>query len=249
VNSPLIIDIHQHAGPWPFCAETGGIALNLRLNARRNIAAAVISSARAVVQDMAAGNAELARDLAGYESLYGYVTLNPNWRAASEREVERYGENPRFVGFKLHSTYAGCPISDPRVTALLDLVAPLHKPVLLHTWGASEVLALQRQADSHPGLPLIMAHAGADAWRLAITAVAACPNLYLDFASSTPYNGAVQRAVDILGPGQVLFGSDSTLFDPLYMLAQFDRLVLDEPARALVMSGNARRIFKLPIGG
>ncbi|MHB9033986.1 MAG: amidohydrolase family protein [Anaerolineae bacterium] len=247
MNAPVIIDVHQHSGPWPFCGETGGITQNQVLNWRRGITAAVISSARAVVQDAHLGNSELAGELAGQCNLYGYVTLNPNMYTVSRAEIERYAANQRFIGYKLHSTYAGCSIGDPRVTALLDLLAPLGKPVLLHTWGVGEVLALQRQAERHPELPLIMAHAGADAWRTAIQSARICPNLYLDFASSTPYAGAIQRAVDILGCRQIVFGSDSTLFDPLYMLAQFQRLKITQDERALIMSANALRIFNLTL--
>ncbi|MCE5258065.1 MAG: amidohydrolase family protein [Chloroflexi bacterium] len=248
MTSPLILDVHQHSGPWPFCGETGGIALNQRLMARRGISAAVISSARAVVQDIGAGNAELADEIKASTNLFAYVTLNPNIRAVSEQEIARYRTNPRFVGYKIHPAYAGCSIGDARVTALLDILAPLAKPVLLHTWGAGEVQALQRQAERHPELPLIMAHAGADAWRLAIQAAKSCPNLYLDFTCSTPYAGAIQRALDNVGSSQLVFGSDATLFDPLVMLAQFERLQMGASDRALVMSGNAQRIFNIKLG-
>jgi len=240
-----VLDVHQHSGPWPFCAKTGGIELNLELMHRRGIDTAIISSARAILEDCTIGNAELARDLEGHTNLYGYVVVNPNLPEVTQVEIKRYADNPRFVGFKVHSNYAGCSIGDARMVTLLDVLAPLAKPVLLHTWGAGEVLALQHQAERHPGLSLIMAHAGADAWRVAIQSAQKCANLYLDFTSSTPYSGALQRAVDVLGPGQVLLGTDSTLFDPLYMLAQFQRLDISDKERGLIMAGNAQRIFNL----
>lgn len=242
---PLVVDVHQHAGPWPFAGTTGGIALSLRLMERRGIDIAIISSARAVVQEMVLGNTELAQDIAGKPNLYGYVTLNPTWRSLCEQEIEHFAENPRFVGYKIHAGYSGCTMSDPRVAAIFDLLEPLARPVLIHTWGTAEVASLQCLAEKHPQLPIIMAHAGADAWRAGIAAASACPNLFLDFACSTPYTGAIQCALDTLGPMQVVFGSDSTLFDPLYMKVQFDRLVLPDQDRYLVMGGNAQRLFKL----
>jgi predicted TIM-barrel fold metal-dependent hydrolase len=245
MTEPLIVDVHQHAGPWPFAGTSGGIELNLDLMERRGIDIAIISSARAVVQEMVLGNTELAHDLAAKPNLYGYVTLNPTWRSLCEQEIERFVKNPQFVGYKIHPTYSGCAMSDTRVAAILDLLEPLAKPVLIHTWGATEVASLQRLAEKHPKLPIIMAHAGADAWRTGIAAASACPNLFLDFTCSTAYSGAIQRALDTLGPMQVVFGSDSTLFDPLYMKVQFDRLVLSEHDRSLIMGGNALRLFKL----
>ena len=245
MTGPLVVDVHQHVGPWPFAGATGGIALNLGLMERRGIDIAIISSTRAVVQEMVLGNTELAQDLAGKPSLYGYVTLNPTWRSLCDQEIERFAGNPQFVGYKIHCAYSGCAMGDPRVAAVFNLLEPLMRPLLIHTWGTTEVASLQRLAEKHPRLPIIMAHAGGDAWRAGIAAASACPNLYLDFACSTPYTGAIQRALDTLGPTQIVFGSDSTLFDPLYMKVQFDRLVLSEQDRSLIMGGNAQRLFKL----
>jgi uncharacterized protein len=248
---PPVVDVHQHSGPWPFAGESGGIELNQRLMERRGIKIAIISSARAVVQDMVLGNAELEHDLVDKPNLYGYVTLNPTYRALSEREIKRFTGNRRFVGYKIHCTYSGCAMGDPRVAAIVDILEPFGRPLLIHTWGAGEVAALQRLAEKHPNLPFIMAHAGGDAWRAGITAAQICPNLYLDFACSTAYSGAIQRALDTLGPRRIVFGSDSTLFDPLYMRVQFDRLTLNESDRSLIMGGNALRLFNLtfPSGG
>ncbi len=58
----------------------------------------------------------------------------------------------------------------------------------------------------------------------------------------------IGRALDNVGPLQLVFGSDSTLFDPLVMLAQFERLQMSASDRALVMSGNAQRIFNIKLG-
>ncbi|MHB1356298.1 MAG: amidohydrolase family protein [Anaerolineae bacterium] len=245
MTSPLVIDVHQHSGPWPFTGDTGGIELNLSLMERRGIDIAIISSARAVVQEMVLGNTELADDLSGKSNLYGYVTLNPTWPTLCEREIERFAVNPQFVGYKIHCGYSGCSMGDPRVAVIFNLLEPLARPLLIHTWGAAEVAALQHLAEKHPKLPIIMAHAGGDAWRAGIAAARACSNLFLDFACSTAYTGAIQRALDTIGPMQIVFGSDSTLFDPLYMKVQFDRLDLSEQDRSHIMGGNAQRLFSL----
>jgi uncharacterized protein len=242
----LVIDVHQHVGPWPFPGRWGGIEENLRLMDARGIDVAVISSARAVVQEMARGNAELAVDLERDERLYGYVTLNPTVIEACRAEIAAYAANQRFIGFKVHTVYSGCAMHDPRLARLVTILEQEGKPLLIHTWGSAAVAALQGLAANHPNLPIIVAHAGGDAWREAIAASRACPNLYLDFACSTPYAGAVELALSELGPERIVFGTDATLFDPLYMRALFDAVPgLDPDARGLIMGGNAARLFRL----
>jgi len=240
-----VVDIHQHMGPWPFFGRWGGIEENLRLMALRGVDRAIISSARAVVEDMVAGNDELARSLAGHPQLYGYVTINPTMPELSVQELKRYEANPQFVGVKIHTCYSGCPMSDPRLNAMAGILQEWGRPLLIHTWGASEVTGLIALAQRYPKLQIIAAHAGGDAWRLGIAAARSCPNIYLDFACSMPYRGAIRRALSELGAERILLGTDATLFDPLYVKAIYEHTPMSDAERALVMGGNAIRLFAL----
>jgi len=244
MSEHCIIDVHQHSGPWPFPGRWGGVTENLRLMKPCGIDKAIISSTRAVVQDMIAGNAELAESIAGYpQQLYAYVTVNPTCPGLSRREIERYQNNPQFVGVKIHTAYSGCAMDDPRLDAMLHIVEEWGKPLLIHTIGASAVASLRVLAGKHPDLPVIMAHAGGDAWRQGIAAAKEHPNLYLDFAKSTPYSGTIARALQELGSTRLVFGTDATLFDPLYTKARFDAVEMSPHDRDLIMGGNAMRLF------
>jgi predicted TIM-barrel fold metal-dependent hydrolase len=240
-----IIDVHQHIGPWPFPGRWGGIQENLRLMAARGIDRAIISSGLAVVQDMAAGNAELMQSIADYPQLYAYVTVNPTMPEESVAELRRYERASRVVGAKMHTHYSGCTMGDPRLAAMLAILQEWGRPLLLHTWGAGEVAHLRNLATRLPRLQIIMAHAGGDAWREGIAAAQVCPNLYLDFACSTPYRGAIERALAVVGSKRVVFGTDATLFDPLVMKSRYDALSIGAADRALIMGGNAEKLFRL----
>ncbi|MBN1641639.1 MAG: amidohydrolase family protein [Anaerolineae bacterium] len=242
-----IVDVHEHVGPWPFAGKWGGIELNLELMARRGIDAAVITSGEAIVDDMVGGNRRLFDDIAGHEGLYGYVTVQPRMLELSAREIETYLEHPQFAGCKIHTSYSATPMGAPRMDVLFALLEGYGKPVLIHTWGAGEVRALAGLAERYPRLPVVVAHAGGDAWREAIEAARVQRNLYLDFALSHPERGRIERAVAALGPEQVVFGTDATLFDPLYMLSCFAEAEITDDERALVMGGNAIRIFGLDL--
>jgi predicted TIM-barrel fold metal-dependent hydrolase len=240
-----IIDVHQHVGPWPFPGKWGGIELNLELMERRAIDVAIISSTEAIVDGVIAGNARLAEDISGHPNLLGYVTLNPRYTGLSAREMEKYAGHPQFVGYKIHTSYSGTAMGDPRMGDLFVIMAASPRPLLIHTWGAAAVSALARLAERHPQLPIIVAHAGGDAWRKAISAAEAQPNLWLECAMSTPERGRIERAVEALGGERVLFGTDSTLFDPQYMLSCFAEAQVPDSLRPLMMGGNAARLFGL----
>jgi predicted TIM-barrel fold metal-dependent hydrolase len=241
------VDVHQHVGPWPFAGKWGGIELNVSLNERRGIDASVITSGEAIVDDMVGGNRRLFEDIAGRDGLYGYLTVNPRAPVQSAREIERYEDHPKFVGFKIHTSYSATPMGTPRMDALFAVLEGYGKPLLIHTWGMGAVHGLAGLAERHPALPVVVAHAGGDAWREMIEAARKRPNLYLDFALSHPEVGRIERAIAALGPGQVLFGSDATLFDPQYMLSCFAEAEIDQQARAQVMGGNALRLFGLAL--
>jgi predicted TIM-barrel fold metal-dependent hydrolase len=240
-----IVDVHQHVGPWPFPGKWGGIELNLDLMERRGIEVAIISSTEASVDDLVVGNARLAEDISGHPNLLGYVTLNPRYPGLSVREMEKYAGHPQFVGYKIHTSYSGTAMGEPRMADLFATMAESPRPLLIHTWGAAAVSALAGLAARHPQLPIIVAHAGGDAWRKAIAAAQTQPNLWLEFAMSTPERGRIERAVKALGGERVLFGTDSTLFDPQYMLSCFAEAQIPDALRPRVMGENARRLFGL----
>jgi predicted TIM-barrel fold metal-dependent hydrolase len=210
---------------------------------RRGIDAAIISSTEAIVDDLVAGNAHLAEDIAGRPNLFGYVTVNPQDLDLSTQQLETYDAVPSFVGAKIHTNYSGTPMGDPRMADVFAVLASYRKPLLIHTWGAGAVRALARLARRYPELPVIAAHAGADAWREAIREAAQTPNLYLDFCVSSPEPSRIERALAALGPEQVMFGTDATLFDPQYMISCFQEADIAAQDLPLVMGGNAARVF------
>jgi hypothetical protein len=242
-----IVDVHQHSGPWPYPGRFKGPELNQYYLEKHGFAAAIVSSTEAVVMDMVAGNAALAEALADYPNLYGYVTVNANDLAGSCREMDRYYATGRFVGAKFHSSYARQPIAAPKSAELVAAIAERGRPALVHTWGAGEVRALAALARRHPNWSVIMAHSGGAAWREAIEEAGQTPNLYLDFCTSTVERPKIQRALQALGPRQVVFGTDATLFDPAYMLGVFQEVEMDEADREWVMGRNAVGLFDLDI--
>jgi predicted TIM-barrel fold metal-dependent hydrolase len=92
---------------------------------------------------------------------------------------------------------------------------------------------LEALAHAHPGVRFIVPHFGAGMFREALTVAAQCPNVYLDTSSSNSWmkiegltlRAVLHRALDVLGPRRLLFGSDSSFFPRGWNQAIYDAQV------------------------
>ena len=243
-----IIDLHAHFGTWNFPIPGCGTVDNLlRLCERYNIRWAACSSAEAIVYDMQSGNAALAEAIANAEPLLGYVVCNPNDIEGSVREMEAYLSAEKFVGVKIHPSYARMPTSAAEMAELFDEIARRARLVLIHTYSGGDAQAVAKYARKHPHLAIILAHAGGpDTWA-AVDAVADVPNVYLDFCCSHALRGRIEYALQKCGPGRLVFGSDMDLLDPAFTLGMFQDAGLNERQLRMALWENAVRL--LGIGG
>ncbi len=239
-----IIDVHAHFGKWPFpIPERDGRGM-LALMDEHGISRAIVSSVVGIVYDMEEGNARVAELAAESGRFLGYVVVNPNFPDRSRREMDRYFANPAFVGAKIHPSYSRCPIAGERTQALIAEVSARGKPLLIHTAGAAEVMALDL-ATGQPGPPVIMGHAGADAWREGIRAAARNPRLHLDFCASYSERDKIEQALAVAGAEKIVFGSDLDLISPACVLGMCESVEMSPAQRERILAGNARGIFGL----
>jgi predicted TIM-barrel fold metal-dependent hydrolase len=129
-------------------------------------------------------------------------------------------------------------IQDKRVEVLLEQAAAHRCAVFVHcgmlTVGVRKKLGLPSPFDMrysnpidlhavalrHPKVRFIVPHFGAGYFREALMLADLCPNVYLDTSSSNcwmRYEGldlatVFQRALSVVGPKRLLFGSDSSFF-------------------------------------
>ena len=82
-------------------------------------------------------------------------------------------------------------------------------------------LALQLLASTYPQLPVVIPHFGAGLFREALMVADMCPNIYLDTSSSNGWikyqpgltlADTFRQALEVVGPGRLLFGTDSSWF-------------------------------------
>jgi len=127
---------------------------------------------------------------------------------------------------------------DPRLEPVMESAAKARQAVFVHcgvlTVGVrrklglpspfdmrfSNPLDLHAMALRYPQTPFVVPHFGAGYFREALMLADLCPNVYLDTSSSNSwmrYEGldlptVFRRALEVAGPGRLLFGTDSSFF-------------------------------------
>lgn len=201
-------------------AETWTVELNRHGVAKAAIIASTPGDERSV----------LAAQSTYPDRFYAYAIVNP----MAENAQVAYGLKavclfPAMHRYSLH---------DPRVEAVIAQAEAQRSAVFIHcgvlTVGVRKKLGLPSPFDMrfsnpldlhaialrHPRTPFLIPHFGAGYLREALMLADLCPNVYLDTSSSNSwmrYEGldlktVFRRALDVLGPGRLLFGTDSSFF-------------------------------------
>jgi uncharacterized protein len=112
---------------------------------------------------------------------------------------------------------------------------------------------------AHPTVPIIVPHFGAGLFRETLMLADLCPNVLLDTSSSNSwirYNhgltlgGVFQQALSVVGPGRLVFGSDSSFFPRGWVsdIFELQSAALDEigataDTRDKIFGSNFDRLF------
>ena len=240
--SEPIIDVHTHLGLWQFPIPGERATDLLALMRQGGIERAIVSSAESIMYDLAVGNRFVAEEIAGHPELLGYVVVNPNYLDLSCQEMDRYYQQPNFVGAKVHCDHSASPTASDKTRRLLEEVARRGKPIKVHVFGEGALQTLKEMALAHPEWAIIKAHGGG---REMAQEVVDAPNIYFDFASSHASSHAICEALQVLGADRLLFGSDATLLSVGGALGAYYDANLTPEQRKKVLFGNAKRLFKL----
>jgi len=121
-------------------------------------------------------------------------------------------------------------------------------------------LAVAALAVRHPSVPVVIPHFGSGLFREALIAADAAPNIRLDTSSSNNWirfhpgltlRDVFARALDVVGPGRLLFGTDSSFFPRGWQKPVFEaqRQILEElgvtaDAQARIFGDNLAQILE-----
>lgn len=120
-------------------------------------------------------------------------------------------------------------------------------------------LAVSALAVRYPSVPVLIPHFGAGLFRETLMAADQAPNIVLDSSSSNRWiryhpgltlRDVLARALDVVGPERIVFGSDSSFFPRGWHRAVYETqaaacaaLGLDAAVQAAIFGGNFQRLF------
>ena len=254
----MIVDAHTHLFP-PGMDKVGTAEMLLaEMDACGVDKAVILGIYPRVLNEFIAEQAQVHPD-----RFIGFASVNPNDGQAAVDLLDRCVQEFGARGLKLHPTMQHFRADDAALLApLMRKVAALNIPVLMHSWawfgedGEAAPNRVMTLARTFPSVTFIMAHCGGmrfmDLLPLArLRRLGQLDNLYVDLAvilfdlSDSPMWPFLCWTLESIGLDRVLLGSDF----PDYPLADTVRLArrlgLDEQGMALVLGGNAARLFEL----
>jgi predicted TIM-barrel fold metal-dependent hydrolase len=193
----------------------------------------------------------LTEAVASEPRLVGLVRVDPNLGEEAVEELERGVRTLGLHGLFLHPWEEVFRVNAPLLDPLLSRCADLRVPVLIaagYPW-VSEAAQIGDLARRFPSVPLVMTHGGqinisglgqADAMHVLRT----CPNVSIE-TSGVYRQDFLEDVVAELGAARVLFGSNSPRMDPRLEVQRVRWARLAEADKALVLEGNARRLFRV----
>ena len=155
-------------------------------------------------------------------------------------------------GVKLHPDIQDFKVDDPRCLKIYELCGQMGLPILMHTgdhrYDNSNPNRVTPILRAYPFLTIVGAHFGGwSVWEQVKEQMLELPNLYVDCSSTFPYVGsaATLELIRLFGAERVLFGTDYPLWSPEKELYNFMELELSDVERRLILSENAKKIYKL----
>jgi hypothetical protein len=207
---------------------------------------------------------------------YAYAMVNPT-AGSSFSSVETALSTGHLHGLCFFPAMHRYSMHDPRATAILDLAAARHTVAFVHcgilSVGVRKKLGLPSPFDMrfsnpidlhalalrYPQISFVIPHFGAGYFREALMLCDLCPNVYLDTSSSNNWvryephldlRAVFRRALDVVGPSRLLFGTDSSFFPRGWHAAIFEaqakalyEIGIDEAAARLIFHDNLQQLF------
>jgi predicted TIM-barrel fold metal-dependent hydrolase len=211
------------------------------------------------------------------ERFHSVVMLNPLSPGADTRCANALSDG-QVNGIFLFPAMHRYAMNDHHVHSLLAIVAGFpgavvyvhcgmlsvgfRKKLGLHSpfdMRYSNPIDLHSVALAFPGLPFVIPHFGAGYFREALMVADLCPNVYFDTSSSNRWMRcepagidlprAFRMALDVAGPGRLLFGTDSSWFPRGWLRGVFETQVqalaaldVDAEAAKAILGGNLRAL-------
>ena len=247
-----ILDSHAHLGDGEqsgLYIRTLPVAESLRLSKKVGIGAVVASSLKALYGNVYDGNErmmEFTRLYPGY--VYASIFYDPHYHDSCIAQIEKYKNDPAFVGIKIHPRESGCCIATTMYDGLYRYCLDNDLLVACHTWQtepANDPRDFGPVLQRFPGLKLQLCHMGGtyqgcmDSLELANK----YPQVYLDINGSLYSQIWLEKLVEQAPFRQFVFGTDQTFNDPRIMLGRVLMSDLTDEQKQALMCDNFESVI------
>jgi predicted TIM-barrel fold metal-dependent hydrolase len=235
----LIIDAHVHIGGKPEMARPDNLVALLE---KSEIDKAIVF--RYVPQKpMLVGNTYIKSAVNRHpKRLIGFAWINPNDRTAVD-EMKTAIVNWNFRGVKLHLEMM--PSSISRIEEIFREAEKLAVPICIHLGEDFDFL---NDLCRKYRLNVIVAHLGTGVYNLdpkrlgkAIELSQKNDNVYLESSGNTFF--FIERALKMLDPTKIIFGSDFPHEHPLVMLRAIKLLDLPPREKEMILGRNIAKLI------
>ena len=212
-----IYDMHGHMGPFGpiyFPCETPEAMLRHMESAGVEL---LCFAPHSSLMSPMTGNTESVAAVRRYPRHFrAYMAINPNYPDLAAADLARIDEwRDVFVGFKFLSDYHGQPLSHDAYRPALEFADSRRLLVLMHTWSGSPCdgpAEVRKVAARYPNAIFLLGHSFNNHWHEAIAVAREFPNTNLELTSVLGLRGVIERLVEGVGSGRLIFGTDLPWF-------------------------------------
>jgi predicted TIM-barrel fold metal-dependent hydrolase len=238
-----IIDMHGHLGRYSFTIPDRSNHSVVASMDRLGIAKILCSHLLCMTRDVEYGNAQILEALREFPNrILGYVAVSPFEPDVVGKNVAQW-LSAGFTGLKLHNAN-GFSYADSAYLPAYELANERRLPVLYHTWGNEKEFAEIRQVTAtFPEMPILLAHSGSANETGYIEIAKNFPNIYLELALSSVPLGLVDRLVQAVGAGKIVWGSDVNFINQAHQVGKVIGAAISDAEKTQILGGNARKIL------
>lgn len=246
----MIIDAHAHIGHDHVFDEDSTEEWLISNYQELGIGGAIVQPfiPRPYIADTREIHDRIAR-LCRFEGVrfWGMASINPHFTPDEyEAEARRCVEELGFVALKLTPIAHAAHPANQDALFVYETARRLGVPVMVHTGIGipfADPASLLEVPGRFPDLKFVLAHAGSDMYfQQALYLARHHDNVYLEPSWINVMN--IQKAVQSIGVGKLMFSSDQALNAPIE-LAKYRRVIKDPAQLERALSGTAIEVFGL----
>ncbi len=170
--------------------------------------------------------------------------------------IEKNVSHPAFAGIKIHPSDHRVDAEDERYRLVWEIAKKLELPIMSHTWALTsnpkQVFSLPEKFEkfiaAYPEVIFIFGHSGGrvSGIRKAAELGRKYKNAYFDLAGDILDYQLIEYLAENVGADRILLGSDVGWFDVAVAMGMVLGADLTTAEKALILGGNAARIYKIP---